>query len=270
LDGLEYDIVHTGDFPSLKQIEYGKVRVPITEIGEPSSPIVWVSFVTGEMPDIHGVVNSSAYQNTLVNTVVNWLEKTLSRQTLRRMVLLLSPLKKILKNIGILDQRMPSKNEIKVPTLFSQIESSLSISVPVLNVDVSVKYNGILDAIIDPTKREEYVEFLFDDFESDKNMLFKSLNKFRVIMCHFQLPDLFGHIYCRNRDKISSLYKELDEFISVVKTRVSDSCWVLIVSDHGIDKNFGHTHYGFYSSNKILGLDNPHIVDFFPMIMREG
>lgn len=267
LDGLEYSYIHNDDFPNLKQVEYGKVRVPITGVGEPSTPIVWVSFVTGEMPDVHGVIESSVYQNRLVNWMVGWLERVLSRGTFRSLCLLLSLPRKLLKYVGVLDQRMFNKDEIKVPTMFDCVGSSISLSVPVLDVDVSIKYAGILDAIIDPSKRRKYIKFLYEDFENDKRMLFVALDKFRLVMCHFQLPDLYGHIYCRDEGKIISLYKVLDEFVSTVKARVSENCWVVVISDHGIDKNFGHTHYGFYSTNVPLGFDCPHITDFFSLIL---
>ena len=58
LDGLEYTYIDQGNYPHIKQQEYGTVKVPVTEIDEASTPIIWSSFVTGEQPEIHGINRS--------------------------------------------------------------------------------------------------------------------------------------------------------------------------------------------------------------------
>jgi len=48
LDGLEYNFVEKWNLRNLKQREYGKLEVPISKRGWPSSPEVWASFLTGK------------------------------------------------------------------------------------------------------------------------------------------------------------------------------------------------------------------------------
>ena len=46
----------------------------------------------------------------------------------------------------------------------------------------------------------------------------------------------------------------------------SDETLIIIVSDHG-QSDGKHTHYGFYSINKPLNINNPKLVDFYQIIM---
>lgn len=269
LDGLEYTYVNEQNFVYLKQLEYGKVKVPITEIGEASTPIIWVSFVTGKYPSEHGIRKSNVYHSKMVDMIVHWIGAVVPNQIIRKMFITFAPVRRFLKKLEPFHTHMPRKSSIKVPTLFDQISSSISVSVPVLNVDVDVKYVGIIEAIIDPRKRFHYVNFLMSDFEQDKEQLFEVLNRYELVMVHFQLSDLYGHIFCRNMKKIVDLYCMLDSFVGEVLQLVDSKCWVLVVADHGIDKDFGHTNYGFYSSNISLGLENPDITVFYDLIMEK-
>ena len=205
LDGLEYTYVDMGDYPNLKQVEYGKVRVPITDVGEPSTPIVWTSFVTGKQPEEHGIMESSTANNKTVNNILRWFESTFSNQTMRKIFITFTPIRLFLKRFNAFQTHMPQKNDIKVPTMFDTVEDSVSVSVPVLDTDVDTRYQGILDAIINPEKRAYFVDFLMKDFEKDQKEFDIVLNKYKLVMVHFQLPDLYGHIYCRNMKKITEL-----------------------------------------------------------------
>ncbi len=267
LDGLEHDYVCDGDFPNIKQIEYGKLKIPITEIDEASTPIIWTSFVTGKQPHEHGIDVPNVYNSKLVTLVDGVITKIIGNHMKRKMIMSLTPVVKILKRFGVFQIRSPRKEDIKVPTMFDLIPSSVSVSVPVLNFDGHKRYAGFIDAIIDPVERTSFIEFLERDFEQDKKDLFSVLNKYRLVMCHFQITDLYGHIYCKDREKILSLYRMIDRFVGDVIKKVSRECWVLIVSDHGIDEDFGHTKHGFYSSNIPTDLNDPHITDFYPMII---
>lgn len=75
IDALEYDLVEKLDSQILKQVEYGKVKVPIL-IGDkdPKTPTVWASFISGASPELHGVTKFKTW-----NTVVRNLE-ALSRK----------------------------------------------------------------------------------------------------------------------------------------------------------------------------------------------
>ena len=49
---------------------------------------------------------------------------------------------------------------------------------------------------------------------------------------------------------------------------VQEDSLTIILSDHGSIKGL-HTPYGFYSLSKPLDLDNPHITEFYDIIMEE-
>ncbi len=267
LDGLEHDYVCGEYLPNIKQVEYGKLKVPITEIDEASTPIIWTSFVTGKQPHEHGIVVPSVYNSKLVTLIDTTVTKIIGESAKRKCFMFLTPLIKILRRFDAFQIHSPRKEDIKVPTMFDVVPSSVSVSVPVLNVDVNKRYAGFVDAILDPVKRVRFIEFLMHDFEQDKKELFSVLNKYRLVMCHFQITDLYGHIYCKDREQILSLYRTIDDFVGDVIKKTSRECWILIISDHGIDEDFGHTKHGFYSSNININLNDPHITDFYPMIM---
>lgn len=266
LDGLEYTLVKSGQFPNLKQIEFGKVQVPITSIGEPSTPIIWTSFVTGKMPCEHGINRPTVYKNRLVDTFSTHLPTKL----LRRSTIFLSPIQHLLNKLSLLETEMPQKNELKSKTIFQEVENSISIDVPVLDKDVATKYKGFIDAVVNQKKRQKFLLFLLKDFSQVKEKLIKSIeSNYLLVMAHFQITDLYGHIYCRQQDKLLELYKKMDNFVNEIKNLLPPDCLLLVISDHGIDKNYGHSPYGFYSTNKHLNLNNPHIINFYDIILSE-
>ena len=62
------------------------------------------------------------------------------------------------------------------------------------------------------------------------------------------------------------IYHSLDDFIFNVSKLIGKD-FLLIVSDHGAI-NGDHSKYGFYSSNKILGLKTPKIIEFKGIIKK--
>lgn len=268
-DGLEYTLVDKGYFPNLKQKEYGKVVVPITkEIGEPQTTIVWTSFLTGKTPNEHGVTKPAVWNFELLNKVVGLFSNIFIRHFLLSHKTLGQSFRRILKLFGI-KQTTPKLNDLHIKTFFDEIKNSVAMSIPLINEDVISDSVGIIDAILDKNSREKYLKKLFRRFEDEKKQFWEAfINNPTLLMVHFQISDLYGHIYCKTPQKLLNLYSELDEFVGDVKRVVERNCLLLIISDHGIDTNYGHSPYGFYSTNISLELKTPNITNFYDLLLR--
>lgn len=80
-DGLEYNSVEKFQLDHLKQKEYGKTMIPkecfvkVNYFGkermEPFTPLIWSSFLTGKLPEQHGVKRSTfiKWENPIVQTL---------------------------------------------------------------------------------------------------------------------------------------------------------------------------------------------------------
>ena len=74
------------------------------------------------------------------------------------------------------------------------------------------------------------------------------------------------HHFYKDEELIKKAYHEFDHLVEKLNKMAKPDLF-LIISDHG-QKNGLHTNYGFYSSNKKLGLVRPHITDFYDIIMN--
>ena len=98
--------------------------------------------------------------------------------------------------------------------------------------------------------------------------MFRKLDDdWNLFAVHFFIIDGYNHLFFNKQRKMLELYPELDELVSNIKARLPKDVFFLVISDHG-SQNGLHTDYGFYSSNITLGLKNPHICDFYPLILR--
>jgi len=266
LDGLEASIIEEYRFPNLCQIEYGRVRVPIApHVNEPSTPVVWISFLTGKPPSEHGIKRAVIYDNPFIDFVFRHTRNP----TMRRLILKFNRVRHLLESHGLLKKHMPRRSELKTSTLFDTVKPSIGIDIPILHKDVDIKYAGLIDAILGKN-RAKYLSFLVQDYKNVRNQLLKALNReYRLVMAHFSITDLYGHIYCKELDRIVQLYWMMDKMVYDVTRKLRQSRdLLLILSDHGINTRYGHTPYGFYSVNHKLGLRNPHITTFYNIIIE--
>lgn len=79
--------------------------------------------------------------------------------------------------------------------------------------------------------------------------------------------DFIQHNLYMDEKYLKKKYKEVNEFVGEIKEKYSPNL-LIVVSDHGADMKGGHSKHGFYSANKKLGLKNPHITDFYDIIMK--
>jgi len=262
-DGLEYTLVDRLKLRSILQREHGRVRVPIAGgIDDPSTPIVWTSFITGQPPSVHGVDMTEFWDSP-----IDGLRSFIRRH--RKLHNLAKKLKlgyRVRDNMGIAP-KFPSRKNIKCATLFDIIKPSIALGVPVYNKDLHATYpvGDVFKAIQDPVFRREYEATVRRIFKREVEALFEALEKeWRLLMIHLHITDLLGHIYW-GTEKLSLLYEEMNLLTERVEARLRPDDLLLVISDHGMSR-LGHTKYGFYSLNRRLELENPDITDFFRII----
>jgi len=265
-DALEYTLVERLDLKNLKQREYGKVSVPITNpLGDPSTPVVWSSFITGKLPTEHGITVPIEWKNNFIRRTAKWLQQH------KYLYFLTSELKigSLLDKTGFKHQ-MSSSKSLSVPTFFDAINKSVAVCVPVYNKDVFRVYPGdeLERAISDRMYRRKYEAKVRKIFEYEKERFFKEIgDEWKLLMVHFHISDILGHVYWNTPKKLIELYRELDSLTGFIKHKVSEDVWILIISDHGMKKGL-HTPYGFYSSDRLMRLSNPSITDFYDLILK--
>jgi len=262
-DGLDHDLVETLSLRNMLQREHGRVDVPIVGgIDDPSTPIVWTSFITGEPPEVHGVDMPQMWDNEF--------------DGLRSFVRRHRGIHNILKRFKVgyrvreatgVKPRFPSRENIKVDTFFEVIKPSIALGVPVYNKNLEEIYpiGDVIRARQDPEYLPVFEERVRGIFDEEVKILFDALEgEWRLLMIHFHITDLFGHAFW-GTEKLATLYEEMDLLTKRVKARLREDDLVLIISDHGMSK-LGHTKKGFYSFNVKIGLVEPDIKDFFNIV----
>ncbi len=262
-DGLEYTLVEQLKLRNIMQSEYGRVKVPIAGgIDDPSTPIVWTSFITGQPPSIHGVDMAEFWDSSL-DGFRSFLRR---HRTLHNLAKKFKLGYRVRGNIGI-EPKFPNRKNIKCDTLFDIIKPSIPLGIPVYNKDLHSTYpvGDVFKAIQDLNFRREYEARIREIFDREVEGLFDAMEEeWKLLMIHLHISDLLGHIYW-GTERLSVLYEEMDLLTKRVKKRLQRDDFLLIISDHGMGR-LGHTKYGFYSLNRRLGLNNPDVTDFFPII----
>jgi len=151
----------------------------------------------------------------------------------------------------------------------THVDNSLFLWVPAYNPHPHYwrkDYTDLLQAI---WKGEGNVTFYIHKL----NQLFNSQQKefkkrfsryYNLVMAHFNYLDAIGHAL-KNPKRMMFYTAIVSSFVSDVKTLLKNGDVLLIISDHGTD----HTPYAFYSCNEKLGLNNPHICDFYNVIISK-
>jgi hypothetical protein len=263
-DGLEYSLVEKLNLRNIMQKEFGKVIVPIEGgIDDPSTPIVWTSFITGETPEVHGVDMPEMWHNSLDGTR-RWIRKY---KLIYKIIKRLNLVKTIRSNLGV-KAEFPNRSDIKCDTIFDKVSSSISIDVPVYDVNLRDLYplGTVYKARQDPEYKKEYLAELRNTFQIKQEKLFSALEEdWNLLMIHFMITDLYAHVQWGSAE-INVLYREMDFLTKKVKKSLRNDDLLLIISDHGMSK-LGHTKYGFYSLNIPLNLNSPRIEDFAQIIL---
>jgi len=274
IDALEYDLVEEWYLKNLKQEEYGKTILPISRedgyfYSEPSTLIMWPSFITGFPPKKHGVdtikkypLNSiyKLYLNIFSSSGEDHLTPIASQKTFKRRVM--DKISHIISQMKL--SRPLIKEDIKTSSIFD-LPNSIHLHIPVYDEDAFPPYKKkLVDAIENKTYRPIFEMQCMEEFKQRTKEVFEWLerkNEWNLFMQYFFVLDGIQHVFYNNPKKIAKFYTLFDEFVGKVREKIDDDTLLLIVSDHGQHKGI-HTTHGFYSSNKPLGLKNPKLIDF--------
>jgi len=262
-DGLDHDLVETLSLSNILQREHGRVDVPIVGgIDDPSTPIVWTSFITGEPPEIHGVDMPLMWDNEL-----DGLRSFVRRhRSIHNILKRFKVGHRVREAVGARPS-FPSRKNIKVDTFFEVVEPSVALGIPVYNKNLEEIYpiGDVMRARQDPKYLPVFEERVREIFDEEVKTLFDALGgDWRLLMIHFHITDLFGHAFW-GTEKLATLYEEMDLLTKRVKARLREDDLLLIISDHGMSR-LGHTKKGFYSFNVKIGLVDPDIKDFFNIV----
>lgn len=261
LDGLEYDFVEKWNMVHLAQRDYSKITVPLSEkTGTPTSPEVWASFLTGKhvqmsfdaiSPPLAPLLNLLGFMRKYIN-----LSLGLNR--------------KIRENVPM---KMWKHWHTGFPPLkqktFLDLTNSKEINAPYYSYD-DVAFTVMRNFGDGKLSLRQSIGILKALYGKSKNRILRETESFQdadVVFAYMHFPDILQHLLFVRPSEIKKHYIDLDNYASVLKSRIKDSTLFIIVSDHGF--SFGtklHSKHAFYSSNVILEPKPKRITDFFQII----
>lgn len=258
-------MVEKFDFLHLKQTEHGKTD--ISDFETVFTPILWGSFLTGENLEPYFQEKKGS---KLAQKILRPPYRLLKRKFSGRLAVRLKNHFKKLRLVNQVKGKTKSLNisqDLRKQTIFDLVKNSKGINIPSFNKERS-KETSIHGKIEGKVSDSDFQEGVKNCFEKTKKELMENLDR-DLIMAWFGIADWMGHVYRGDMEKMKETYKKLDDFAGKVKKEFDGL--VLTVSDHGMKRlgDYGdHTdmNYGYYSSNKKLGLKNPKITDFYEII----
>lgn len=286
LDGLEYTLVEKFDLKHIKQVEYGKVDLSGFDLL--ATPMIWASFICGLPPEKHGIT---------IGTWVKWKNPflELAKNISVKLGLWRIPAKrKLFEWLGFEREiKYPTKEYFesrRIKTIFDLVDNSVAISVPSYQPFIDEETVTLLrEAIKDSNKEEIFLRKVWGDFQKKKELCLREVKQkaWELFMVHFHISDHIGHLFRGDLTTMFETYITLDKLIQEIKQSIEENVFLLIISDHGMKPfsrkfindsvprasalagRYGeHSEYGFYSCNQELGLENPKITDFYPLIRR--
>lgn len=255
LDCLEYDLVEKWDLKNLKQREYGKVEVPIDEgVGEPRSPSIWASFLTGLKKEKDFKYRSKFIK--FLNKIKDKGDYSFPSPAIIRFFSKFFSLVKVLP-------------ELEDKTFLDEIESK-KVNVPYYDFSKEKSGETWLKFIKGELTSKEFKNELEKEFGNVKDEIIDSIKSTsnQLLMGYTSFLDSIQHHFYMDMDYLEEKYRETDRFVGKIKDLIGDEVLIIIVSDHGADFEGGHSNHGFYSSNQALDLNEPEITDFYELVME--
>ena len=264
LDGLEFNFVEAWNLKNIKQNEYSKIQVPITEEQNiPMSPEVWGSFLTGKIvsqsfsaisPPLKRISDFLSFTKKYTigyEKLVNFLQKLIPDSLWKKRVTGYSPL----ENKTFLD-----------------ITNSKPINVLYYNEDPIIHLIFYYFSI-GKISLKKTVQLFMALYKKYEKQIFNETKRFQdsydLIFSYLHFPDILQHVLMFRPYEIKNHYLEIENFVSSLKNIIPESTLFLIISDHGFDLKRGtHSNHGFYSSNMPLNPKPKHITDFYNIIIH--
>jgi len=266
LDGLEHDFVERWNLTHLKQFEYGKIHVPVQEkVDVPITPEVWAAFLTGKYVHVDFARNKPSFAYICLINLLRFFRRYIN--------LSLGLGGKIRENIParLWKPYIVGFQPLKEKTFLDLINSKKIINVPFYNYDNAV-YVVIRNFEERKFSLKETIERLKATYEEGKEQILHEAEKSQnvsVTFAYMHFPDALQHFLFTRPLEIRRLYMDLNNYVSVLKSKIKDSTLFLIVSDHGFNLVTGtHSKHGFYSSNRALNPKPKQITDFYRIILQ--
>jgi len=228
LDGLNYCLAKR--FKTLRQEEIGRVINNVTKIDRNLTTVIWSSFMTGKMPEVHGCT----------------------------------------PDVHCRDARIKPG----VKTILDYAKKPIALWIPAICPHPSYWKKEITTLCVkgasgDREAREKFRSIILKTFQEQRETFLRKLDEeWDLIVAHFNIIDALGHVY-RDLTKMLPYVVLVSKFVEEVKAKIDNKTWLLCVSDHGIEIRGKHMQDAFYSSNIKLGLVNPKVTDFFPLIVKK-
>lgn len=265
LDAAEHDLIAEGNYPHLKQLEYGKVEINVKQL---YTPIIWGSFITGTAMENRGISGAYKWKNPLLNMLKN---KTLRiRLSHQRIDKTFDSIGSLFENLGFKTEQY-NRADLVTSTIFDYVDKHVAISIPSYNEDpINEALRKRIAKALKAGKRKlakEVEDVAWRAFRERREKVMSSLNRdWKLLMVHFFVLDILQHLFWYSKEYLTEMYAEMDKTVKLILDKMPyDDLLLLIVSDHG-QKRGVHTSYGYYSSNKKLGLNHPKITDFADII----
>lgn len=263
IDALDYDLVEEIGLNNLKQLNYGKIVVPINKkIGLPISTEVWASFLTGRHIS-KSFENYSIYINILLK-ISDFFNITIASGIGKKV-------KDFLKKLGFnAPIRFGSLNK----KTFLDITNSMEINLPFYSFDNKTFDIGYLFGT-GKLSLKQTIKEIDSIYEMRKIQIINEIDNIGnkdIIFAYVHSLDMLQHLLFLNIKKIEQYYIDLDYYVSILKRKIKKSFGdviFIIVSDHGFDFDKGtHSMNGFYSSNTPLIPKPEKITDFYGIILK--
>ncbi len=284
LDALEFDLVEKFGLENLMQEEYGEIDLSGFKLIV--TPPIWASFITGLMPNEHGVWSIWDRASMLGNPatkieLVKRFGEILLYKFLGTMQFLMyrthgnEKLFRVLKYTFGYERtdRILARRGMK--TIFENVDKSVALNVPTYNWNWDYRAAYFLKKSIENPEGigRKFEEYIYQTFEKERRDFWNAFKTgdWNLIMAYTKMCDHLGHLYGGNLPKLEKAYIVLDRFAQEIANAINQDDILLIVSDHGMKPlgRFGeHSDHGFYSCNRKLDLETPRITDFFEIILK--
>ena len=269
VDGLEHDFVVKHGLKNLLQEEYGRVQIPKETYvrgieGEvvPYTPIIWACFLTGRLPQEHGVYSDGRWNNRVLNFI--------SKLSVKHGLLWIRGKGKYLEKLGF-KRKSFTKEDYKIKTIFDLTDKWIQVNVPT----VDSRWKMALVPNESNLSLEEIAKLRLEHFYRVRREVMEKVGgEWNLFMGYTRIVDVYGHMYWGLEGKMLEVYGLMNDFVRELKKKLPKEVFFLIVSDHGMRRieglRYGGTHsdHGFYSTNIKVGLGNPKMTDFYHLIEK--
>jgi hypothetical protein len=267
LDGLSFERVNRWNLKHLKQKQSGFLPSIVNgKHGEPLSPQVWGSFITGIVQDIDDWrVYARPIEWIRWNTPLRHIRGSESvTKTFGKKVLI--PLLSFIR----LQKKYVERRGLKGTTIFDLIPKSIAVNVPTYNLDLEWLFGytqkileGEMDAYEDHVKNntklmiQETIRRIPEDWD--------------LFMTWIPIADQMGHVFIKRTKKMRDIYSRLNMLAFNISSRLPEDCIMVIISDHGMrvssdDVSGCHSPFAFYSFSREVKLRPRRITDFYDLI----